>query len=575
MRVLFTLAFSLSLAAVFAQPQLRFLAPVSGFNKPVDITGAGDGSKRLFIVEQPGRIRVFDQTTESVQANDFLDITYRVQDNRNERGLLGVAFHPDFANNGFFYVNYTTIARNGYPDGSTVISRFTATPGATVVDTLTEVVLLNFAQPFNNHNAGDLAFGPDGYLYIPTGDGGGAGDPNDNGQDPQQLLGKMLRIDVDNNDAGLNYAIPPTNPFVADGSVRNEIWAFGLRNPWRISFDRETGDLWIGDVGQRQREEVNREPANHPGGLNYGWDCREGFVAYDGDDDPISPRCNGSTIYTDPAFDYPRNVTNGGFSVTGGYVYRGSAADLRGWYICADFASGNFFLYPAAGGALFVENDAPVNSPSCFGEDDDGELYVFAYGGTFYRITTLMSMPVDLISWTATATEKAVQLAWQTATETATKDFVVERSADGIAFQPILTVPAAGNSSDPLSYQVTDEHPLPGVSFYRLRQRDEDGASELFAVRTVHFAAQEQAAPVFRPNPVLQDLFVDVPRRLTNGAVTLEVFATNGQKVYTRSSLAGAEAQTFSFVLPELAAGVYTARLSYDGEVFLQKLMIR
>lgn len=353
-----------------SQPVLEFVDAVSGFNTPVDLTGAGDGSERLFITEKDGRIRVYDQATATVQAANFLDITDRVTAN-GERGLLGLAFHPDFATNGCFFVNYTTVARNGLSTGTTVIARYKAAPGATTVDPATELVLLSIPQPFSNHNAGDLAFGPDGYLYIPTGDGGGGGDPRNNSQNPRSLLGKMLRIDVDNQDAGLNYAIPATNPFVGDTSVLDEIWAIGLRNPWRISFDRSTGALWIGDVGQGQREEVNFQPAGSAGGQNYGWDCREGLIDYDENSDPSSPLCATVGTLTEPVFDYTRSSTTGGTSITGGFVYRGHASDLLGYYLAADFNSNRFFLYPAAGGTMEFQNQSTISSISSFGEDDN------------------------------------------------------------------------------------------------------------------------------------------------------------------------------------------------------------
>lgn len=571
--LLFTVAAHSSL--VGQVPQLRFLEPVSGFDDPVDITGSGDNSDRLFIVEQAGLILIYDQANEVVLTDTFLNITSIVQRNRSERGLLGLAFHPEFASNGHFFVNYTTVARNGAADGSTIVARYTATPGANVVDASTEVVLLNIDQPFSNHNAGDLAFGPDDYLYVPTGDGGSGGDPRDSGQDPQSLLGKMLRIDVDNPTPPLNYGVPASNPFVSDGGILDEIWAFGLRNPWRISFDRTLGDLWIADVGQTQREEVNKEAAGHPGGLNYGWDCREGLIAYNESSGSSSALCNASTVYTDPVFDYLRNSSTGGFSITGGFVYRGSATNLQGWYVCADFATANFFLYPPGGGALDVQNGTPIGAPSTFGEDDNGELYVFDYGGTFYRVTTLLSMPVDLVSWSATAEEKAVKLAWKTASETETQDFVVERSQDGVTFSPVGVIPAAGNSAAALEYVYMDEQPLVGASYYRLRQRDFDGSEELFSVQTVYYRPAAGEQPVFRPNPLQRDLFVEVPQRLTNGAVTLEIFAADGKKVYTRSSIEEAAPHTFSYVLPVLSAGVYRARISYDNEVFLQNLIIR
>lgn len=580
MRTLTTLlVFFFALHGIDAQPDLRFVEPVSGFSDPVDITGSGDGSERLFIVEQAGNIKIYDQSTNTTLATNFLTITDRVRSG-GERGLLGLAFHPNFATNGHFYVNYTTRTRNGLSNGTTVIARYTAAIGANTVDPATEQVVLSIVQPFSNHNAGDLAFGPDGYLYVPTGDGGSGGDPNQSGQDPLALLGKMLRIDVDNPViGGTNYGIPADNPFVGNPNVRDEIWALGLRNPWRISFDRVTGDLWIGDVGQGLREEVDFEAAGSGGGMNFGWDCREGFLDYPagtpGSPGTSSPNCVEGTTYDLPVFDYSRNGVTGGFSITGGYLYRGSADDLVGYYICADFASANFFLYPPGGGSLEVEGTSPVSSPSTFGEDDNGELYVFSYGGTFYRVTTLRSMPVELTSWTAEVQDKDVLLTWQTATETGAADYVIERSSNGVDFASIASILANGNTTESTDYTFTDTEPLAGRSYYRLKQRDLDGTEELFPVRTVIFRSVSAPAPEITPNPTKRDLSITIPELQENGAVNVQLFATDGRRVFEHVRLDEAGRHQYNYVLPELPAGVYRLIVRYDGEVFQQNLVIR
>ncbi|NJL29903.1 MAG: PQQ-dependent sugar dehydrogenase, partial [Thermoanaerobaculia bacterium] len=256
--------------------------------RPVAIRNAGDGSGRIFIVEQPGTIRIYDITTGTLLATPFLDITALVDDSGNEQGLLGLAFHPNYVSNGFFYVNYTW-DHPSLPLDRTRIVRYTRSAGnPNVADTASALVLLEIEQDFSNHNGGDIHFGPDGYLYIGMGDGGSGGDPNNRAQSINQLLGKMLRIDVDgtpppmpNDLCGLvtNYGIPPGNPFAGGSGDCDEIWALGMRNPWRWSFDRANGDLFIGDVGQgpsNPREEIDFQPAASTGGENYGWSCREG-----------------------------------------------------------------------------------------------------------------------------------------------------------------------------------------------------------------------------------------------------------------------------------------------------------
>lgn len=299
-----------------------------------------------------------------MRAEAFLDIVPQVESGSNEQGLLGLAFHPDFEANGYFYINYTHDPAGSGPD-VTRISRFqvsavdpnTADPGS-------ELVVLQFDQDFANHNGGDIHFGPDGFLYIATGDGGSGRDPNARAQDLQTLLGKILRIDVD---GGTPYAVPNDNPFVDLPTARPEIWAYGLRNPWRFSFDRATGDLFIGDVGQNAVEEIDLQPASSVGGENYGWSCMEG------NDSPNFNPCDG-TLLTAPILVYDHSR---GCSVTGGYVYRGSIADLRGLYVFGDFCSGKIWFASESGGDWNAEewSDSGI-SISSFGEDEEGELYL-------------------------------------------------------------------------------------------------------------------------------------------------------------------------------------------------------
>ncbi len=370
--------------AVSAQPEtpnggvsLTVQPVASGYNRPVDIANAGDD--RLFIVEQDGLIRIIDASGSKLET-PFLDISSLVDSATNpERGLLGLAFHPDYPNTPYFYVNYTAVS-----GGDTVIARYTVSSDPNLADPNSAAEILRIDQPAANHNGGDLAFGPDGYLYIPTGDGGSGNDPwgeVGNGQNRQTLLGKILRIDVD---GGFPYAIPADNPFVGDGTTLDEIWALGLRNPWRISFDRETGDLYIADVGQNAWEEVNFQPASSTGGENYGWRCYEGTHEaqnYNADE------CNGSYVF--PFVEYPHGFGIGqGNSITGGFVYRGNDFPaLNGIYIYADYVSSNFWLAQNSGSwSITPLGGIGVNNPSTFGEGCSGELYVASHGGIIYQI---------------------------------------------------------------------------------------------------------------------------------------------------------------------------------------------
>ena len=341
----------------------------TGLNAPVCIANCGDN--RLFVVDQTGYIRILD-ANGNVFPVPFLDIHERVKYG-GEEGLLGVAFHPDYASNGYFYVNYV-----GEGD-TTHIARFSVTESdPNLADPSSELRMINIAQPYTNHNGGDLQFGPDGYLYIGMGDGGAGGDPQNRAQNPMEFFGKMLRIDVDEGDP---YAIPASNPFFGSLSARNEIWALGLRNPWRFSFDRLTGDLWIGDVGQNAIEEIDRQLASSTGGENYGWRCYEGNNIYNGEG------CGASSDYTFPVFTYPHGEE---CSITGGYVYRGNeSSPFYGRYFYADYCSDRIWtLYYSNGNWISEEfGKFPGNNFCTFGEDINGALYIAGLtSGAIYKI---------------------------------------------------------------------------------------------------------------------------------------------------------------------------------------------
>lgn len=374
-RFLFILLFFFLVNYLPAQVQLELVEFATGLSTPVDIANAGD--ERLFIVEKRGLIQVLNANGQK-SSQPFLDIDARVRSSENERGLLGLAFHPNYAQNGFFYVNYTDNS------GNTQISRFKVSESdPNIADPNSELKLISVEQPFSNHNGGDLAFGPDGYLYIGLGDGGSGGDPQNRSQTRLTLLGKILRIDVDN---GNPYSIPANNPFAEDDFTLDEIWALGVRNPWRFSFDRQTGDLWIGDVGQGQFEEINFQPANSAGGENYGWRCYEGDATFNTAD------CPAADALTFPAYAYEHIGNFCGGSVTGGFVYRGNDfPNLQGAYIYADFCNGRIWsLRPDGNGGW--ENtellDGVDSDFVTFGEDQSGELYLAGISsGRIFRVT--------------------------------------------------------------------------------------------------------------------------------------------------------------------------------------------
>jgi glucose/arabinose dehydrogenase len=365
----------------------------SGFVNPVHITHAGDD--RLFVVQQSGEVYILLNGVK--MSVPFLDIHTRVSC-CGERGLLSLAFPPGYAQKGYFYANYTDL------NGDTVVSRFSLTADVNLADAGSEVVVLSVPQPFANHNGGQLAFGPDGYLYIGIGDGGSGGDPGNRAQDPAELLGKLLRIDVEGSgcvtdppDTPRNYCIPADNPFVGSGNYQPEIWAEGLRNPWRFSFDRVTGDLYTADVGQGSREEVDFQPASSPGGENYGWNILEGSLCYPS----LMTGCTPPARYSSPVAEYDHGAGPlSGCSIIGGFVFRGPTYRMTGVYIYGDLCTGKIYGLQNDGAWQSALLTTAPFSISSFGEDASGLLYVADYSsGGIYLLTS----EVDLAQLTQKA----------------------------------------------------------------------------------------------------------------------------------------------------------------------------
>ncbi|WP_298514826.1 PQQ-dependent sugar dehydrogenase [uncultured Kordia sp.] len=344
----------------------------NGFSRPVDIKHANDS--RLFIVEQDGVIKILDDQGNT-NATPFLDIDARVRSTGNEQGLLGLAFDPNYATNNRFYVNYINNS------GDTVIARFTTSANPDIADDTSEEILLTVSQPYTNHNGGSLAFGTDGYLYIALGDGGSGGDPDNYAQNLQSHLGKILRIDVSGT---TGYTNPATNPFVGNPAGLDEIWSYGLRNPWKISFDSDNGELWIGDVGQNNREEINNVPIV-AAGYNFGWKCYEGNATFD------TTGCPAAATTTFPVAEYNYGGSPFRCSITGGYIYRGSMyPNIQGWYVFADYCSNELgLLEPALGNTwnMFWTNSGFSPNISTFGEDMNKELYAAGLSnGVIYQV---------------------------------------------------------------------------------------------------------------------------------------------------------------------------------------------
>lgn len=371
--VFYSLLISANFWLVNAQAPVISLTPViTGLSTPIQFVNAGDNSNRIFIVQKTGAIKVFDKYYNSL--GTFLTVS-NVNSSSNERGLLSMVFHPGYKSNGIFYVYYTTT------NGDLQLARYKVSDDPDIADSNSKVILKTIPHSINNnHNGGEMHFGADGYLYLSTGDGGGAGDSPNNAQTTTVLLGKILRLDVNTSETPPYYSIPPDNPF------GNEVFAYGLRNPFRWSFDRQTNDMWIGDVGQDLFEEVNFRPADSTNGVNYGWRCYEGPNTYN-----TSIGCSGPiSKYTFPIYTYPTNSAQS-VAITGGNVYRGSTyIDLQGYYIATEFYSGNYFKIKHNNNNTWDTSTQKlaISNIADFGETEDGEIYAVGIGnGTIYRLS--------------------------------------------------------------------------------------------------------------------------------------------------------------------------------------------
>lgn len=374
-------ALALGLSAFPAFAQNVQAVPVASLTRPVFLTTAPGEPGVLYVVQAPGQIVRLSASGDVL--GTFLDISDRVAGGSGgETGLLGLAFSPDYETSGRFFVNYTSTVNSRL---TTVIEEFRRAQTG-VAETEPAQRLFAVAQPFANHNGGWLAFGPDGYLYIALGDGGSGNDPGNNASNLNTLFGKLLRVDT--ADDSVPYTIPPTNPFGAPLAARDEIWAYGLRNPWRNSFDRETGDLWIADVGQDAREEINFQPASSVGGEHYGWRCREGNIATPG----VTGCPETHPAWVDPIRVYSQGQS-GRCSITGGYVYRGCAmgTQVYGKYFYGDFCTGEIWTHDPATGARNLQSSVP--SLSSFGEDENGELYALSLAGIVFRLEPIVPGP--------------------------------------------------------------------------------------------------------------------------------------------------------------------------------------
>lgn len=507
----------------------------NGFSRPSDIQNAGDD--RLFVLEQTGKIWIVDALGQ-VNATPFLDITGIVNAASNEQGLLGLAFHPDYDQNGYFYLNYTSPG-GSEPGGTTHISRFTVTGDPDVADPASEDTLFTVSQHSTNHNGGQLAFGPDGYLYIGLGDGGGANDTGNRAQNLQNALGKMLRLDVD---GGSPYAIPADNPYINDSSILDEIWGIGLRNPWRFSFDSQAGDMWIADVGQNLLEEVDFQPASSVGGENYGWRC------YEANDEFNTTGCGAPGDYVYPITDHSHN--DGWCSITGGYVYRGSTFPLLdGHYIYVDYCAGEFYTLVDENGAFVRRN--VLNSGqfgfTTFGVDIAGEMYVAnANNGSIYKIEEPCSASIP----------------------TASYDGAILSSSTAVAYYWYLDgvlVPGAEDQT----------HEPAANGFYYVVTDDGNGclvASNEVEVTAVGIEELLMQGLKLIPNPAMDRVTITADR--LNGALELSLMDISG-RIVMQEDLGNTYGPFQKEInVSQLQRGLYLLSIRVNGNEHVEKLML-
>ncbi|MEO6453607.1 MAG: PQQ-dependent sugar dehydrogenase [Ginsengibacter sp.] len=531
----------------FAQPVLS-LTPVidTGLTSPIQFVNAGDASNRVFIVQQGGTIRAYDASFNFISV--FLTVSN--VSTVDERGLLSMAFHPDYENNGFFYVYYTNTSNN------LELARYQVSSDSNIANPASKVILITIPHPTNtNHNGGELHFGNDGFLYLSTGDGGGAGDVPNNAQNTSVLLGKMLRFNVNTSATAPYYTIPPGNPF------GNETLNLGLRNPFRWSFDRQTFDMWIGDVGQDSNEEINYLAAGS-NGVNLGWHCYEGNATFN------TTGCGPSSNYVFPVYTYPSQ--DPAAAITGGIVYRGTAYPfLQGYNISADFYSGVFYKTVSNGSGGWNTSTQTLSPTGIadFGETENGEAYAVSLtGNSVHHIIASDPLPETLVEFSGNLNSKGVTLNWKMALEDNIRQFDIEYSMNGTSFTYLGSVSA----QNPMG-GYTFLHPLTyeGTIFYRLKIADLDGSYKYSDI--IRVALSNKIKIIISPS-VISDGIMNV--NIANPTYTsLELISMNGA-LMLKENVAG---KTGKIKIPvgKLAPGIYSVRLIGKSNTDVQKIIIQ
>jgi len=539
---------------IFSQPVLTYSTLInSGLTNPVDVVPVNDGTGRIFIVEQGGIIKLYSNTYTLLNS-DFLTISTNIAIG-GEQGLLSLAFHPNYATNRYFFVYYTNAA------GGVNIDRFQtllADPNQADASTRTNIMTIDKPIPFTNHNGGKLNFGAGGHLFFGLGDCGSSGDPRNFAQRGDSLWGKMVRINVDNFTTPPYYTVPADNPYVGSGTILNEIFSFGLRNPFRWSFDRLNGDLWLADVGQNAKEEVNTLTAAAFNGANFGWRCYEGLSPYN------TTGCLAPTNYISPVFEYGHNSSTGGFSITGGYVYRGSVYPaMYGYYICADYISGNVWVINATSYAATQQSTQLANIAG-FGELPNGELLALSRNGILYAVSSSTVLPLKLVQWDGYAYNSYNMLNWQTADETNVKQFEVEYSTDGVTFKNAGNIVAKNTT-----YAVyTFRHDIQaGLHYYRLKMINTDGSLKYSNIITLKSSRPENDRFIYQYNGNSRLIWMNTP---ANEKVNFQLFNVNGQPVLQKENYLN----NSIIDLQQLPAGVYIGKIIMTNKTVSEKIIV-
>lgn len=538
------LFFAASLCFIFssiAQPILKFNLIIDGYDSPLGVVSAYDGSGRLFIMDKNGIINIYKNGT--LESRPFLNFESRVL-NSGESGFGGLVFHPGYKTNGYLFTFYNAL------NGNITASRWkVSSTDPDSVDINSEVVLFSKPKPdgYTNHNGSDMHFGKDGYLYISTGDGGSPGDSHNNAQKGKSFFGKILRINVDDFDTPPYYTIPADNPFVGNPDYIPEIFALGFRNPWRWSFDKETGDMWIADVGQDSIEEVNFGKPGDVAGSNFGWRCYEGGAPYN------LNGCGSMSNFSFPIFQYRHDDPDGGKSIIGGFVYRGNVyPQLKGYYICADFIEPHAWLIKPDGNGgwnISVQKENVPGLISSIGEDENGELYVTSINGQVYQIQAEEILHASLLSFTAKAYRKSVNLQWKTASEINVDNFELQYSNDAIHFTKITEI-APYNNQGNNTYTYEDNPPDSGIIYYRLAMNNNDGTILYSSIITLVFHPSEQT---YVYPTIVRNNMINVV--INDSFDAVNIFDFSGRKILYQS-LKGIVG-TIQVTLPNVASGIY------------------